>query len=67
MHEFKVDGMGCASCVTKIATAVRRLDPDAAVEVDRADGRVRVGSDLGPEKIAGVIAGLGFRVRPPDQ
>lgn len=64
MHEFNVDGMGCASCVGKIQRAIDQLDPDAQVNVDRAQGRVSIVSELAQAQLAEALTVAGFVPRP---
>lgn len=64
MHEFNVDGMGCASCVGKIQRAIDQLDPDAQVSLDRAQGRVSIVSELAQAQLAEALIAAGFAPRP---
>lgn len=64
MHEFNVDGMGCASCVGKIQRAIDQLDPDAQVNVDRAQWRVSIVSELTQAQLAEALTAAGFAPRP---
>lgn len=64
MHELKVSGMGCGSCVAKITRAVQALDESACVSVDRAEGKVTVESRESVEEVCRVISALGFPVAP---
>ena len=64
MQDFKVDGMTCGHCERAVAEAVRSVDPSATVDVDRAAGRVRVGSTAEPARIAAAIAAEGYAAEP---
>ena len=64
MQDFKVDGMTCGHCEQAVAEAVRGVDPSATVDVDRAAGRVRVGSTAAPGRIAAAIAAEGYTAEP---
>ena len=39
---MQVDGMTCQGCVDAVTTTIKRLDPQATVDVDLAHGRVSV-------------------------
>jgi copper chaperone len=56
--------MGCGSCVAKITKAIQQLDGEAAVRVDRAQGKVEVESAESLEAVCQVIADLGFPAVP---
>ena len=60
MHNFKVEGMKCGHCVRAVTEAVRSVDPSATVDVDRAAGRVSVGSTFTPDLIASAIVAEGY-------
>ena len=60
MIQFKVNGMGCNSCVRKIKQAIQAQDPDATVEVDLISKSVKVVSPMPGDVISGIIVGLGY-------
>lgn len=64
MHVVKVSGMGCGSCVAKITRAIQQLDGEAAVRVDRTQGKVEVESAESLEAVCQVITDLGFPAVP---
>ncbi|GAB3252034.1 heavy-metal-associated domain-containing protein [Chitinimonas naiadis] len=64
MQVFKVNGMGCGSCVSKITRALLQDDGQAQVAVDLATGTVTVESSLTAAEIREQIEGLGFEVAP---
>ena len=64
MHVVKVSGMGCGSCVAKITKAIQQLDGEAAVRVDRTQGKVEVDSAESLEAVCQVITDLGFPAAP---
>lgn len=64
MIELNVSGMGCGSCVAQITHAIRGLDGQAQVVVDRAAGRVSVASDESPAALCDVISALGYPAAP---
>ncbi|TFL17411.1 heavy-metal-associated domain-containing protein [Jannaschia formosa] len=60
--DFKVQGMTCGHCERAVTQAVRRLDPDAAVTVDRVAGRVSVESRTDAQAIRKAIEDEGYPV-----
>lgn len=59
---FTVQGMTCGHCEQTITDALRRLDPQARITVDRAAGRVTIDSTLPREALARAIADEGYAV-----
>ncbi|MEN8005944.1 MAG: permease [Candidatus Krumholzibacteriota bacterium] len=60
--EFAVEGMNCSHCSGSVMRAVSELEGVSDCQVFLDDGRAVVrGRDLDPQKIAGVIEGLGFK------
>jgi copper chaperone len=62
MLELKVAGMTCSHCEAAVTRAVRSVDPGAAVSVDRASGRVSVGSVADPRAMQAAIEREGYQV-----
>lgn len=62
MHEFKAEGMSCGKCVKHVTEAVHEVDPAAKVEVDLAQGKVRVESAKAAEQLARAIEEAGYPV-----
>lgn len=62
MIELTVGGMTCAHCEAAVRRAVGRVAPDAAVEVDLAGGRVRVGGSPDAAAVRAAIAAEGYTV-----
>ncbi|MGR3373241.1 heavy-metal-associated domain-containing protein [Pseudooceanicola nanhaiensis] len=60
--DFQVQGMTCGHCERAVTQAVRGLDPDAKVSVDRASGRVSVESGTDAHAIRKAIEDEGYRV-----
>jgi len=52
MIEFRIDDMTCGHCASTITKAVQSLD--------QAAKRVRVDSQLDPDRFAATIVGAGF-------
>ena len=63
---YRVEGMDCASCATKIDTAVRRMPGVADVSVSVTRGTMTVHHDPSSDlaAIAKKVAGLGYAVSP---
>ena len=63
---FRVGGMDCASCASKIDTAVRRMPGVSDVSVSVTAGTMRVEHDAtsDPEAIRRKVSGLGYSVTP---
>lgn len=64
MHIVKVAGMGCGSCVAKITKAIQQLDGEAAVRIDRTQGKVEVASAESLQAVCQVITELGYPAIP---
>ena len=61
-HIFNVKGMSCGHCEKAVTQAIRTLDPQAQVQIDRQQERVQVQSDQSRESLATVIADEGYAV-----
>ncbi|KAB2704462.1 MULTISPECIES: heavy metal translocating P-type ATPase [Hyphomicrobiales] len=63
---FRVEGMDCASCATKIDTAVRRLNDVADVKVSVVAGTMTVthGDRIDIDALAKKIGSLGYKTVP---
>lgn len=62
---FTVQGMTCGHCERAVTQAVRGVDPDATVRIDRGTGRVEVGNtDADRAALASAIAEEGYAVAP---
>lgn len=63
---FRVEGMDCASCATKIDTAVRRLDNVADVKVSVVAGTMTVthGERVDIDALAKKVGSLGYKTTP---
>jgi copper chaperone len=59
---FHVQGMTCGHCEKAVTTAIRTLDPQAEVTIDRSQDRVDVRTDQRPEAIAEAIREEGYTV-----
>ncbi|TDV51217.1 copper chaperone [Pseudomonas graminis] len=60
MQVFKVQGMTCAHCVRAVTSAIQGQDPTAQVQVDLANGEVKVQSQLEAEQIVELIEEEGY-------
>jgi copper chaperone len=59
---FTVQGMTCGHCERAVTTAIKQLDPQAEVRIDRPQNRVEVSSEQPREKIAEAIREEGYSV-----
>jgi copper chaperone len=59
---FKVEGMTCGHCEKAVTTAIRTLDPQAEVRIDRNQNRVDVQSSQPRAAIADAISEEGYQV-----
>ena len=57
-----VTGMTCGHCEKAVTRAVKQLDPQADVKIDRAVNKVEVASTQAREAIAKAIADEGYAV-----
>ena len=59
---FQVQGMTCGHCERAVTQAIKSVDPQAEVRIDRAAGRVEVQSQQSRDKLAAAIADEGYGV-----
>ena len=59
---FTVTGMTCGHCEKAVTRAILQADPQAQVQIDRAQNRVQVASEQPREKLAQAIAEEGYAV-----
>lgn len=59
---FNVQGMTCGHCERAVTQAVKSVDPEAEVKIDRATGKVDVVSSEPREAIARAINEEGYAV-----
>ncbi len=59
---FTVTGMTCGHCEKAVTQAVKQVDAQAQMHIDRAANRVEVVSDASREKLAAAIAEEGYAV-----
>lgn len=59
---FDVQGMTCGHCERAVTQAVKSVDPQSDVKIDRASGRVEVQSTAPREALAAAIAEEGYKV-----
>ena len=59
---FTVTGMTCGHCEKAVTRALLQADPQAQVQIDRAQNRVEVASDKPRETLAEAIAEEGYTV-----
>ena len=61
-YRFDVQGMTCGHCERAVRQALAQVDPNAQVQIDRAQGRVDVTSDAPQDTLAQAIAEEGYQV-----
>lgn len=61
-QSFNVKGMTCGHCEKAVTQAVKSVDPQAEVKIDRASGKVDVDSAQPREAIAAAITEEGYAV-----
>ena len=59
---FSVQGMTCGHCEKAVTQAIRQLDPQAQIQIDRQANRVEVQSEQPREALAKAIAEEGYAV-----
>lgn len=59
---FTVQGMTCGHCEKAVTTAIKTLDPQAQVTIDRAQNRVEVTTEQAREIVAAAIKEEGYEV-----
>lgn len=57
-----VQGMTCGHCEKSVTTAIKLLDPQAEVTIDRSQNRVEVTTDRTREALADAIREEGYDV-----
>lgn len=62
IQTFTVTGMTCGHCEKAVTRALRQVDPQAQVTIDRAAGRVDVESDQARAALSQAIAEEGYAV-----
>ena len=59
---FTVQGMTCGHCERAVQTAIKTLDPQAEVRIDRAQNLVEVTTSQPREAVAAAISDEGYSV-----
>lgn len=59
---FTVQGMTCGHCEKAVTTAIKRLDPNAQVTIDRTQDRVEVATTQDRDALAEAIREEGYQV-----
>lgn len=62
-HQLDVQGMRCGHCERAVTQAIKELDPQAQVLIDRPAGRVEVDSEQPREALAQAIVEEGYAVQ----
>lgn len=61
---FTVQGMTCGHCEKAVTTAIKTLDPQAEVRIDRTQNLVEVTTDQARDTVAAAIREEGYAVQP---
>ena len=61
-QSFTVTGMTCGHCEKAVAQAIKTVDPNAEVRINRSQNQVEVNSSQPREAIAQAIQEEGYRV-----
>ncbi len=61
-HTFTVTGMTCGHCEKAVTQAIKRVDPQAQVQIDRPQNKVDVQSGQPRDALARAIAEEGYTV-----
>ena len=61
---FTVTGMTCNHCEQAVMRAIKQVDPQAQVKIERAQNRVEVQSAAPREALSQAIAEEGYAVTP---
>jgi copper chaperone len=59
---FNVQGMTCGHCERAVQTAIKTLDPQAEVKIDRSQNLVEVNTSQTREAVAAAIREEGYSV-----
>lgn len=59
---FTVQGMTCGHCEKAVTTAIKLVDPQAQVTIDRANNRVEVNTTQSRNALAEAIREEGYQV-----
>ncbi len=59
---FTVQGMTCGHCEKAVTTAIKLVDPQAQVSIDRSQNRVEVNTTQPRETVAAAIREEGYQV-----
>jgi len=59
---FEVTGMTCGHCEKAVTRAIKQLDPQAEVKIDRSHNQVEVQSQQPRDALARAIAEEGYAV-----
>lgn len=59
---FTVQGMTCGHCEKAVSTAIKTLDPQAEVRIDRSQNLVEVQTEQPRDAVAAAISEEGYTV-----
>ena len=61
-QQFQVQGMTCGHCEKAVQAAIRSVDPQAEVRIDRAQNLVEVTTEKDRQAVAAAIREEGYAV-----
>lgn len=61
-QQFQVQGMTCGHCEKAVQAAIRSIDPQAEIRIDRSQNLVEVTTEQAREKVAAAIRDEGYTV-----
>jgi copper chaperone CopZ len=62
--EFQVKGMSCGHCIGRVTASIHAVDNQARVDIDLANGKVRVETDAPADIVASAITEAGYPATP---
>ncbi|KQT51142.1 heavy metal transporter [Aureimonas sp. Leaf454] len=60
MLKLKVQEMNCGHCVSSVTKAIKKVDPNADVQVDLGSGLVTVDTSVGSEAVRAAVKDAGY-------
>ena len=60
MEEFKIDAMSCGHCASTITSTVKMLDPQANVQVDLGQKKVKIDCTADRATLAAALTEVGY-------
>ena len=64
MYELKVNDMTCGHCMSRVAKAVKSVDPAAKLDIDLMNRQVRIESACELPDLTDALADAGYPAQP---